>query len=96
MLVLFGFIQKGTQTGGQVFEVDATDSSNILFEMELLKEGINRIYTIESIEPTDLNLSFDFTDPTISSLASFHLNLQRTSPDLPTPSKRQRNELKTF
>ena len=27
MLVLFGFIQKGTQTGGQVFEVDATDSS---------------------------------------------------------------------
>ena len=96
MLVLFGFIQKGTQTGGQVFEVDATDSSNILFEMELLKEGINRIYTIESIEPTDLNLSFDFTDPTISSLASFHLNLQRTSPDLPTPSNVKEMSLKLF
>lgn len=96
MLVLFGFIQRGTQTGGQFFEVDASDASNILFEMELLNEGVNHIYTIESIETKDLNLSFNFTDSTVSPLYSSHLNLQRTSPDLPKTLKSKQMSSKLF
>lgn len=90
MLVLFGFIQKGPLTGGHFFEVDATDASNILFEMELLNEGVNHIYTIESVKPEDLNLSFTFTDPTMLPLSTSHLNLQRTSPDVPPSLKSQK------
>lgn len=88
MLVLFGFIQQGNQTGGKLFEVDANDASSILFEMELLGEGINHIYTIETLDMNDLNLTIEFNP--ISSLSSVHLNLQKETPLLPESFTQQK------
>ncbi len=88
MLVLFGFIQQNKQTGGKLFEVDAADSANIIFEMELLGEGVNHIYTVESIDITDLNLTVDFTR-TSSILATQNLNHQRTTSSVITFSQQE-------
>lgn len=88
MLVLFGFIQQGNQTGGKLFEVDAHDASSIVFEMELLAEGINHIYTSEALDMNDLNLTIEFTP--ISSLSSVNLNVQKETPLLPESFTKKR------
>ena len=88
MLVLFGFIQQNNLTGGKLFEVDATNPSNITFEMELLKEGANRIYTVERLEMKDLNLTVQFDSPQVI-LGTENLNLQRLSSSDITYSKQK-------
>lgn len=88
MLVLFGFIQQGNQTGGKLFEVDAHDASSIVFEMELLAEGINHIYTSEALDMSDLNLTIEFTP--ISSLSKVNLNVQKETPLLPESFTKKR------
>ena len=88
MLVLFGFIQQGNQTGGKLFEVDVHDASSIIFEMELLAEGINHIYTSEALDMSDLNLTIEFTP--ISSLSKVNLNVQKETPLLPESFTKKR------
>ena len=79
MLVLYGFLALNQQTGGKLFEVDASDSSHILLEMELLHTGINHIYTVESVDFSTLNLETTFVDSNQSPLASSELNRYKES-----------------
>ena len=88
MLVLFGFIQQGNQTGGKLFEVDVHDASSSIFEMELLAEGINHIYTSEALDMSDLNLTIEFTP--FSILFNFNLNVQKETPLLPESFTKKR------
>lgn len=79
MLVLYGFLQQNQLTGGKLFEVDAQNSADILFEMELFKEGVNHLYTMEALDFSNLNLttSPQQTFPSISGAGN--LNLFKTS-----------------
>ena len=47
----------------------------LVFEMELLAEGINHIYTSEALDMSDLNLTNPITP--ISSLSKVNLNVQK-------------------
>lgn len=79
MLVLYGFLALNQQTGGKLFEVDATDSTNIQLEMELFQTGINHLYTVETLDFASLNLETTFVDSNQSPLASTELNRYKES-----------------
>ena len=91
MLVLYGFLQQNQLTGGKLFEVNAQNSADILFEMELFKEGVNHLYTMEALDFSNLNLTTSPQQMLPSILGAKNLNLFKMS--FPISSNHQ---LKTY
>lgn len=79
MLVLFGFIQLDQSMGGKLFEVNATDENEILFEMTFHKEGINHIYAVDTLDFEALNLTYTLTDSKQSVMGENNLMLFKDS-----------------
>ncbi|HAX73852.1 MAG TPA: hypothetical protein DCY20_10055, partial [Firmicutes bacterium] len=78
MLVLFGFAIHGNLSGGKLYEVNADDSTDITFSMDLLGSGENHIYTAQNVSLDDLNLRSTVETPEVTVLGSEHLNAFKT------------------